>query len=58
MKTLILPLFILISLSSCAQQKSTTGSDILKKAGGIFGKKEGEFNVKFTFEPSCSIAKG
>ncbi len=41
MKTLILPLFILISLSSCAQQKSTTGSDILKKAGGIFGKKEG-----------------
>lgn len=41
MKKLILPLFILASLTSCAQQKSTTGSDILKKAGGIFGKKGG-----------------
>lgn len=41
MKKLILPLFVLISLSSCAQQKSSTGSDILKKAGGIFGKKGG-----------------
>jgi hypothetical protein len=41
MKTLILPLLILITLSSCAQQKSSTGTDILKKAGGIFGKKNG-----------------
>lgn len=28
-------------MSSCAQQKSTSGTDILKKAGGIFGKKGG-----------------
>lgn len=41
MKKLILPLFVLLSLTSCAQQKSTSGSDILKKAGGIFGKKSG-----------------
>ena len=40
MKNTILSLFILISLASCAQQKSSTG-DILKKAGSIFGKKEG-----------------
>jgi len=26
-------------MTSCAQQNSSTGSDILKKAGGIFGKK-------------------
>lgn len=41
MKKLLLPLFVLASLTSCAQQKSTTGTDILKKAGGIFGKKNG-----------------
>lgn len=41
MKKLILPLFIFITITSCAQQKSTSGSDILKKAGGIFGKKGG-----------------
>ena len=40
MKNTILSLFILISLSSCAQQKNSTG-DILKKAGSIFGKKDG-----------------
>ena len=40
MKNTILSLFILISLASCAQQKNSTG-DILKKAGSIFGKKEG-----------------
>ena len=33
-------LFIFISLTSCAQQKSST-SDILKKAGSIFGNKNG-----------------
>lgn len=41
MKKLLLPLLLLSTLVSCAQQKSTTGSDILKKAGGIFGKKNG-----------------
>ena len=40
MKKLILPLVVLISMSSCAQQK-TSGSDILKKAEGLFGKKSG-----------------
>jgi hypothetical protein len=41
MKKLILPLFVLTTLISCAQQKNTTGGDILKKAGSIFGKKSG-----------------
>lgn len=41
MKNLIILLFVLVSLTSCAQQKSTTGSDIFKKAEGIFGKKGG-----------------
>src|SRR5688500_14573830 len=41
MKKLFLPLLIIASFSSCAQQKSTTGSDIFKKAGDIFGKKNG-----------------
>jgi hypothetical protein len=41
MKKLILPLLVLSTLISCAQQKSTSGGDILKKAGGIFGKKSG-----------------
>lgn len=41
MRKLILPVVLLISLSSCAQQKSTSGTDILKKASGIFGKKGG-----------------
>jgi len=41
MKKLILPLFLVASLTSCAQQKSTTGSDVLKKAGDLFGKKSG-----------------
>jgi hypothetical protein len=41
MKKLIFTLFVFASLTSCAQQKSSTGSDILKKAGGIFGKKGG-----------------
>lgn len=40
MKNIILSLFILTSLASCAQQKSST-SDILKKAGSIFGNKNG-----------------
>jgi hypothetical protein len=40
MKNIILSFFILISLVSCAQQKSSTG-DILKKAGSIFGNKNG-----------------
>ena len=38
MKQLFLPLFLLVALASCAQQKSSTG-DILKKASGIFGNK-------------------
>lgn len=43
MRKLILPFIALITLSlqSCAQQKSTSGTDILKKAGSIFGKKSG-----------------
>lgn len=41
MKKLILPLLIFTTLISCAQQKSSTGEDIFKKAGGIFGKKNG-----------------
>jgi hypothetical protein len=41
MRKLVLPLVLLITLNSCAQQKSSTGSDILKKASGIFGKKSG-----------------
>lgn len=40
MRKLILPAILLISLSSCAQQQNS-GSDILKKATGIFGKKGG-----------------
>ena len=40
MKNAILSLFIFISLTSSAQQKNSTG-DILKKAGSIFGKKDG-----------------
>lgn len=39
MKKIILPILILASLTSCAQEKSTSGNDILKKAGSIFGKK-------------------
>ena len=41
MKKIILPNLVLVSLTSCAQQKSTSGSDILKKASGIFSKKSG-----------------
>ena len=41
MKNIILSIFLLTSIVSCAQQKSSTGGDILKKAGGIFGKKNG-----------------
>ncbi|HUQ67629.1 MAG TPA: DUF4197 domain-containing protein [Flavitalea sp.] len=40
MKNMILSLFVLTSLVSCAQQKNSTG-DILKKAGSIFGRKDG-----------------
>jgi hypothetical protein len=40
MKNAILSLFIFISLTSFAQQKNST-ADILKKAGSIFGKKDG-----------------
>jgi hypothetical protein len=40
MKKILLSLVVLSSLVSCAQQKSSTG-DILKKAGSIFGKKDG-----------------
>lgn len=40
MKKIILSLVVLSSLVSCAQQKNST-NDILKKAGGIFGKKSG-----------------
>jgi hypothetical protein len=40
MKNIILSSLILLSLVSCAQQKSST-SDILKKAGSIFGNKNG-----------------
>lgn len=40
MKNIILLFLIFTSLISCAQQKNST-SDILKKAGGIFGKKNG-----------------
>ena len=41
MKKIILPILVLTSLTSCAQQNSATGNDILKKAGSIFGKKNG-----------------
>lgn len=41
MKKIILPILVLASMTSCAQQKSASGSDILKKAGSIFGKKNG-----------------
>jgi len=40
MKNIILPIILFSALTSCAQQKNTT-SDILKKAGGIFGNKKG-----------------
>ena len=40
MKKVILSLVVLTSLVSCAQQKNSTG-DILKKAGSIFGNKNG-----------------
>src|SRR5688500_5069085 len=40
MKKVILSLVVLTSLISCAQQKNSTG-DILKKAGSIFGNKNG-----------------
>lgn len=40
MKKILFSLFIVSSLASCAQQKNST-NDILKKAGSIFGKKEG-----------------
>jgi len=39
MKKLLLSIVVLSSLVSCAQEKNTTGSDILKSAKGIFGKK-------------------
>ncbi len=39
MKKLILPILVLTSLVSCAQEKNSSGSDILKKASGVFGKK-------------------
>ena len=38
MKKIIISFLLLSSIVSCAQQKSST-DDILKKAGGIFGKK-------------------
>lgn len=43
MRKLILPVIALVSLSlqSCAQQQNSSGTDILKKAGSIFGKKGG-----------------
>lgn len=41
MKNILLSFLLLSTLVSCAQQKSSTGSDILKKAGSIFGKKDG-----------------
>lgn len=40
MKKILLPFLVLTSMVSCAQQKGSTG-DILKKAGSIFGKKDG-----------------
>lgn len=40
MKNIILSFFLLTSLVSCAQEKNSS-SDILKKAGSIFGKKGG-----------------
>ena len=41
MKTLILPFLVMFTFTSCAQEKNTTGSDILKKAKGIFNKNNG-----------------
>lgn len=38
MKKIILPVLVLTCMISCAQQRNS-GSDILKKASGIFGKK-------------------
>ena len=40
MKNILIACLMLTSLVSCAQQKNTSG-DILKKAGSIFGKKNG-----------------
>src|SRR3954471_10402763 len=39
MKKLLLPILVISSMVSCAQQKSTSGNDIFKKANSIFGKK-------------------
>ncbi len=39
MKKLVLPLLLCVSLISCAQEKSSSGSDFLKKASGMLGKK-------------------
>ncbi|MBO9570982.1 MAG: DUF4197 domain-containing protein [Chitinophagaceae bacterium] len=39
MKKLLLPILVLTFAVSCAQEKNTSGNDILKKASGIFGKK-------------------
>src|SRR5687767_7777587 len=40
MKNILIVCLMFTSLISCAQQKNTSG-DILKKAGSIFGKKNG-----------------
>ena len=40
MKSILIACLMFTSLVSCAQQKNTSG-DILKKAGSIFGKKNG-----------------
>ncbi len=41
MKTLFLPLLVIFSLTSCAQEKNTTGGGIFKKAKDILNKTNG-----------------
>ncbi|MBA4166815.1 MAG: DUF4197 domain-containing protein [Chitinophagaceae bacterium] len=41
MKKLILPVIMVISLTSCAQQNNSTGGGLFKKASGILSKSKG-----------------
>ena len=41
MKKLILPLLVIASLASCAQQNNSTGGGLFKKASGILNKSKG-----------------
>jgi len=41
MKKLILPIFMIISLASCAQQNNSTGGGLFKKASDLLNKSKG-----------------